>query len=80
MIPYVISFHAGSSVCSQKIPSFKQGYGAKGASADRDRAGVAKKENDVDKNASEKASTDVEKVKIKIADPPTLNRVPAPHR
>lgn len=44
-----------------------------------DRSGAAKGEGE-DKNASEKASPGVEKIKIKIADPPTLSRIPAPHR
>ena len=64
------------SVSSQKIPSYKQSYSMK---AGVDRSGAAKGEGE-DKNASEKASPGVEKIKIKIADPPTLSRVPAPHR
>ncbi|KAL5496742.1 hypothetical protein EMCRGX_G013096 [Ephydatia muelleri] len=64
------------SVSSQKIPSYKQSYSMK---AGVDRSGAAKGEGE-DKNASEKASPGVEKIKIKIADPPTLSRIPAPHR
>lgn len=48
--------------------------------AGADKHAAAKNEEGGDNNVSEKASPGVEKIKIKIADPPTLSRVPAPHR